>query len=69
MINKLKDRWRWVFGYTVVFITPKTTYKVRHRIGRAPVMEAKTEMQKLRGASAKVIIFDEYAEETNDKTN
>lgn len=59
-LRKIKETIRWTFKYNLVIATPKTTYTIRHRIGRQPLIDTQTAPQKLRGASAKMVIFDEY---------
>ena len=60
MLKKIKSIWRHTFHYKVMFVTTKGTYTVEHRIGRRPVMSIQGNLQKMRGASYKSIIFDEY---------
>lgn len=60
IFRKIREMWRFTFKYNLVIATPKTTYTVRHRIGRQPKIDIQTQPQKLRGLSAKMFIFDEY---------
>lgn len=59
-LKKIKEVIRWTFKYNLIIATPKTTYTVRHRIGRQPLVDIQTSPEKLRGASAKMFILDEY---------
>lgn len=63
IFKKIKQHWKWITGYTVMFVTPEgghvKYFIVHHRIGRAPIMRTEQRREALRGAHANIIIFDE----------
>lgn len=63
IFRKIKQHWKWITGYTVMFVTPEgghvKYFIVHHRIGRAPIMRTEQRREALRGTHSSIIIFDE----------
>jgi hypothetical protein len=58
---KIKQLYKWVFGYTVSFVTLDKIYNVKHRIGRQPQMWV-DKVGRGKGKSYSHIYFDEWSQ-------
>lgn len=63
------SKWRWfkrtLFGYKVMFVSPKRSYTVIHRPFRSPIMEASNAINKVPYRTYTQVIFDEVVDTDN----